>query len=1332
MMKKPPLPSLLAFAFLAATEVKAEPVVTNVTAAQRPGTKLVDITYDLASPLPVKVTLEISSNDGGVFSVPSHTLEGDAGFAVAPGTGKAITWDAGADWNSQYSTQMRFRVTADDFADSLSYIPAGPFIMGRTSGDTGSNAPPVTVNVGAFKIMTTEVSKAEWDSVRAWGLANEYPDLSSGSGKAGTHPIQSISWYAVVKWCNARSEMEGLTPCYYLDALHSTVYRTGSSTLDHAWVRWDADGYRLPTEAEWEKAARGGVIGKRFPWGTDMISHAEANFNNSGTRDYTYGTLGTHPLFTDEVVPPTAPCGFFAPNAYGLFDMSGNVMEWMWDWYDGAYYPTINGASNPTGPADSPSGLKVRRGGSANSDETVVRCFYRFYNVPTYFAVNTGFRVVTGSPARHPESSRETSDAVVVNTRIPQALTFEIEPDQLTTNSVPLSATGGGSDKPVTFAVTSGPGVIGVGNVLTFTTAGEVSVTASQEGNEIYSPAPDVTRTFVVTKAVAAVMLGDLYQGPDGTPKTVTVITEPPGLDVILTYNGGTEPPSALGSHTVTATVEDLIYQGSVTGALVLDHRADRHVARPAQEAELESLADIAWDVSAMGLYDGLLRDEADGRTLLGAIETLRVSAPRPGRVEGGAVSGRLRLPGFAMALRGRFDAGGVLNLDLNRKGIGAVEVRLKLQRTPAGNEAVTGTVNWAGTTAEAYLPQAVNAPTAQQGKYTLLLPSEPGWGADEPGGDGWAVASVSPTGVVKVKGRLGDGASLTETAYLSGEGEFCLYQELYRTKPVKGKLGGRVVLRDEPETSDFDGPLQWVKLPDNREKSYKSGFSVEVWALGSRFTAPPNGQRLLAELADAEPNACLNLIGPNLPAAADGELERVLIWLGNNTLRHYGPEILNGRGNRGTGQVSGNYRDPAGGLRFSFQGVVFQKQGLAAGQFFTSGGSGALRIVPGTDFPYPGSEDAGAAAWASAPEDEAAAPGLTARNLEPAAVGRYDGVLADAGGAFGGAIENLRITPSGASSGTLWLLGFRYAMRGSFDIINGSATYVISRPGLPPIAVTLQLHLADGAADGYQLTGTVSVAGMEYGVDAQRLPVYSKTLRAPQEGAYTLALLAPEDVNPVLEPGGDGYATLKVNHLARCTGALVLADGTKATFAGHVSRNGEWSLHRGLYGGNPARGYLAGKTAFRDVPGVSDLDGTWRWVKQSGATPKSPAYAGGFGVSRKVSGSKYTAPGKGARAWAGLDDAYHNTWLRLAGPILPALDRVATWAATNKVAYYGPDKLTVKVNSKTGLVTGNYRNAPPSVNQSFGGVLLQKQSLVTGSYATPGGSGRFWMQKRP
>jgi formylglycine-generating enzyme required for sulfatase activity len=243
----------------------------------------------------------------------------------------------------------------------MALIPAGAFTMGDSIGDGIQYAKPTNITVSAFYMDINLVSYAQWQSVYFWATNHGYSFTNAGAGKAANHPVQTVDWYDSVKWCNARSQQAGKTPVYYTDARLTQVYTNGEPPT--VYQNLAAKGYRLPTEAEWEKAARGGLSGQRFPWG-NIITENLANYvGDTASYYYSYdlGPDGFNTAFTNGVTPYTSPVGYFAPNGYGLYDMAGNVFEWCWDWsgYGSSYGQPS--PTNPTGPAT--GGLRVLRGG---------------------------------------------------------------------------------------------------------------------------------------------------------------------------------------------------------------------------------------------------------------------------------------------------------------------------------------------------------------------------------------------------------------------------------------------------------------------------------------------------------------------------------------------------------------------------------------------------------------------------------------------------------------------------------------------------------------------------------------------------------------------------------------------------------------------------------------------------------------------------------------------------------------------------------------------------------------------------------------------------------
>jgi formylglycine-generating enzyme required for sulfatase activity len=284
------------------------------------------------------------------------------------------------------------------------FIPADLFTIGDTL-DGESDASPTNVYVSAFYMDVNLVSFGRWQTIYNWATNQGYGFDNAGFGKATNHPVSVVNWYDCVKWCNARSQQAGLTPVYYVDTNLTRVYTNGDS--DAVYPDWTASGYRLPTEAEWEKAARGGLNGQRFPWG-DTISESQANyFADTSYYGYDLGPSGFNATYATGGDPYTSPVGSFAPNGYGLYDMAGNLFEWCWDWYEGppAYpggppYPPAGspyaGGIDPRGPSLISGDTRVERGGDWIMFALYARCADRNSLFPNEAAEYMSFRCARG------------------------------------------------------------------------------------------------------------------------------------------------------------------------------------------------------------------------------------------------------------------------------------------------------------------------------------------------------------------------------------------------------------------------------------------------------------------------------------------------------------------------------------------------------------------------------------------------------------------------------------------------------------------------------------------------------------------------------------------------------------------------------------------------------------------------------------------------------------------------------------------------------------------------------------------------------------------------
>jgi len=254
-------------------------------------------------------------------------------------------------------------------------IPAGTFTMGSPTSETGrrSNETRHSVTLSGFSMSKYQVTQAQWTAVMGTG-----EDRTTATyGKGDNYPVYYVSWYDAIVFCNKLSLLEGLDPIYSISGKTSptdwgTIPTSSSTTWDAAVMDKSKNGYRLPTEAEWEYACRAGTT-TAYNTGSTISDSTGWYTSNSGSK-------------THEVGLKTA-------NAWGLYDMHGNVSEWCWDWFDESYYSS-SPANNPMGASSGTN--RVRRGGSWDGFAEFLRSAYRGNDLffPNYRSVTVGFRLV--------------------------------------------------------------------------------------------------------------------------------------------------------------------------------------------------------------------------------------------------------------------------------------------------------------------------------------------------------------------------------------------------------------------------------------------------------------------------------------------------------------------------------------------------------------------------------------------------------------------------------------------------------------------------------------------------------------------------------------------------------------------------------------------------------------------------------------------------------------------------------------------------------------------------------------------------------------------------
>jgi len=305
------------------------------------------------------------------YKVLSSDMPGSAFTEDFSGVFGICSWTSPITGNKKFYQVKAVGGSSSRFA----YVPSGTFTMGRTTGTGPADELPThSVTLSAFYMGKTEVTQKEWTDIMGSNPA-------AGFGVGDQFPVYNVSWYSVIKYCNLRSLAEGLTPAYsIMGSTNPANWGVVPYEFNPAWdavtCNWSANGYRMPTEAEWEYAARSASNTPDYQYaGSDEIDAVAWYYLNSPSGSKTVAGK--------------------MPNALGIYDMSGNINELCWD-LAGPY--SGDASENPTGSA---TGFeRIRRGGFWNANDTYSRVANRDSGYPFTANEHLGFRLCRSSQIR--------------------------------------------------------------------------------------------------------------------------------------------------------------------------------------------------------------------------------------------------------------------------------------------------------------------------------------------------------------------------------------------------------------------------------------------------------------------------------------------------------------------------------------------------------------------------------------------------------------------------------------------------------------------------------------------------------------------------------------------------------------------------------------------------------------------------------------------------------------------------------------------------------------------------------------------------------------------